>query len=320
MINEIDRAAYALHHIDAGCARDAWVKAGMAAKSAGLDFDDFHNWSASAGNYAGESECRTVWESFNESGGVTPATLYRMAIAQGWQDPAKSHINGTRPSIPTDKSSPSHTKPVKQAENGNVMQIWERCIAATLNEAYIHRKQGKPDGVKVYPVSAPPLVIRGQNIAGYLAVPCWSREDLQTIQFIPPDGGDKLNMPGASFNDGIFTVGEMTDRVYVCEGIGQAWAVNQATGAAAVVCFGAGRMMTVAKVLRDKYPAAGLVIVPDRGKEADAQKIAAAVVGQWIEMPIDKPSNYDANDYLQEAEAGCISCLAGARQSPCNAL
>ena len=103
MTSEIERAADALHHIDAGCARDEWVRAGMAAKSAGLDFDDFHNWSASAGNYAGENECRTVWKSFDDSGAVTPATLYGMAFAQGWKDPSKSRAkgsNGSRPSLP----------------------------------------------------------------------------------------------------------------------------------------------------------------------------------------------------------------------------
>ena len=316
MINEIERAADALHHLDAGCTRDEWVRAGMAAKSAGLDFDDFHNWSASAGNYAGENECRTVWKSFDDSGAVTPATLYGMAFAQGWKDPSKSRTTGTRPNLPMAKPSPSPSMPVKQVASANAVAVWERCIAATPAEAYIHRKQGKPEGVRVYPASASPLVIRGQNVAGYLAVPCWSGNDLQTLQFIPPDGGDKLNLPGASFNDGFFTVGEITDRTYVVEGIGQAWAVNKAMGAAAVVTFGAGRMARVAAVLREKYPAAGLVIVPDRGKEADAEKIAAAVAGLMVEMPTDKPGNYDANDFLQEAGADALAALLVRVKSP----
>lgn len=316
MINETERAADALHHLDAGCARDEWVRAGMAAKSAGLDFDDFHNWSASAGNYAGENECRTVWKSFAESGAVTPATLFGMAFAQGWKDPSKSRAKVTRPALPITKPSPSPQTPVKQAASGNAVAVWERCIPATPAEAYIHRKQGKPDGLRVYPASASPLVIRGQNVAGYLAVPCWNGDKLQTLQFIPPDGGDKLNLPGAQFGDGFFVVGEITDRVYICEGIGQAWAVNQATGAAAVVCFGAGRMATVAKVLRDKYPAAGLVVVPDRGKEEQAAKIAADVSGQWIAMPADKPGNYDANDYAQEVGTGALAALLERPQAP----
>lgn len=98
MLNEIDRARAALHHINAGCARDEWVRAGMAAKSAGLDFDDFHNWSAPASNYKNESECRTVWKSFTESGAVTPATLFGMARAQGWKD-SKSSTKWSRPSL-----------------------------------------------------------------------------------------------------------------------------------------------------------------------------------------------------------------------------
>lgn len=309
MMPEIDRARAALHHLDAGCPREEWVKAGMAAKSAGLGLDDFHNWSQGAGNYSGESECRAVWKSFNSSGGVTPATLFGMAFAQGWQDPAKSRTKGTRPGIPTTKPAPSPARPVKQPANGNAAQVWGRCIPATPAEPYIYRKQGKPDGLKVYPATAAPLVIRGKNVAGYLVAPCWDGADLQTLQFIPPDGGDKLNLPGASFGSGFFTVGEVSDRVYIVEGIGQAWAVNKATEAAAVVCFGAGRMMAVGKVLRAKYPAARLVVVPDRGKENQAAAIAAAVNGAWIAMPDDKPSNYDVNDFAAEHGSEALAAL-----------
>lgn len=315
MTSEIERAADALHHLDAGCARDDWVRAGMAAKSAGLDFDDFHNWSASGGNYAGENECRTVWKSFDDAGGVTPATLFGMAFAQGWKD-TSTRTKGTRPSLPLTRTKQTPQTPVKEAGNANAAAVWSRCIPATPAEPYIYRKQGKPDGLRVYPASASPLVIRGQNVAGYLAVPCWSGDDLQTLQFIPPDKGDKLNLAGASFGDGFFTVGEVTDRVYIVEGIGQAWAVNQATGCAAVVCFGAGRMATVAKVLRDKFPSLRLIIVPDKGQESKAEKIAADVSGQWVAMPTDKPGNYDANDYAAEYGSEALAALLERPQAP----
>lgn len=307
MNNEIERARDALFHLDAGCPRDEWVRAGMAAKSAGLEFDNFHNWSASAGNYSGENECRSVWKSFGDAGGVTPATLYGMAFAQGWKDPSRT--KGTRPSLPAASPKPSPAKPVKQAASTSALQVWERCIPATPADEYINRKQGKPDGVRVYPASASPLIIRGQNVAGYLVVPCWSGDELQTLQFIPQGTGDKLNLPGASFNDGFFTVGEITDCAYIVEGIGQAWAVNQVASKSVVVCFGASRMATVAKALRDKFPSIRLVIVPDKGQEDKAAKIAADVSGQWIAMPADKPSNYDANDYAQEYGTGALSGL-----------
>ena len=59
----------------------------------------------------------------------------------------------------------------------------------------------------MYPASAPPLVIRGQNVAGYLVLPCWDGDKLQTLQFIPKEKGDKLNLAGASFGAGFYTVG-----------------------------------------------------------------------------------------------------------------
>jgi hypothetical protein len=46
--HEIERARSALWSLDAGTDRDTWVKNGMAAKAAGLDFGDFHDWSEQA--------------------------------------------------------------------------------------------------------------------------------------------------------------------------------------------------------------------------------------------------------------------------------
>ncbi len=300
-MDDINRARDALNCIDAGIGRDAWVRAGMAAKSAGLSFDDFHNWSASAGNYAGENECRATWKSFDDSGAVTPATLFGMAFAQGWKDPSKSRAKISRPSLPLAAPKQTPPKPVKQAASASAVEVWDRCIPATPAEAYIDRKQGKPDGLRVYPKDAPPLIIDKKNMTGYLVVPCRDIEGhLNTLQFIPPEkGGKKLNLPGAPVQ-GSFVVGAITDSINFCESIGTAWSVNKASGDAAVCCFGSGNMAKVAREYRKKYPAAALVLVPDKGKENDAAKIAADVSGQWVAMPADKPSNYDCNDFMLE--------------------
>lgn len=311
MINDTDRARAALAVIPANLPRDEWHEVGRAAIAAGLTVDDVDNWSETAENYKGRRDIEAAFRTVKPNGGTGAGTLFHHAKQYGF-----TGANSDRASLPIAQPTPSPARPVKQPANGNAAQVWSRCIPAAAADGYIYRKQGKPDGLKVYPASAAPLVIRGQNVAGYLVVPCWSGDDLQTLQFIPPDGGDKLNLPGASFNDGFFTVGEITDRVYICEGIGQAWAVNKATGAAAVVCFGAGRMMAVGKVLRAKYPAARLVVVPDRGKEEQAATIAAAVAGQWVAMPDNKPGNYDANDYAAEQGSEALSALLERPQAP----
>lgn len=320
MQSEIDRATSALQSIPCPPDYDSWFKLLCAAKSANVPKVEVKSW-CEFGDGFKPNEFESKWKSIDENIGIKEGSLFHAAFENGWNDPSKTRSNNTCPSLPIATHSPSPTKPVKQAVNSKAVAVWERCIAATPAEAYIHRKQGKPDGLRVYPASASPLIIgKGDeqiNAAGGLVVPCYAPDGvtLQTLQIIPLVG-DKKNLPGASFNDGFFTVGEITDRVYIVEGIGQAWAINQATGKAAVVTFGSGRMMTVAKTLRVKYPTAGLVIVPDRGKEADAEKIAADVSGQWIEMPADKPDNYDVNEYLKDTSPAALHALLECVKAP----
>ncbi|MFZ2300753.1 MAG: AAA family ATPase [Gallionella sp.] len=316
-MTDTERAADALNYLDAGCDRESWVRTAMAAKSAGLDLADFDRWSASAENYKSERDTRAVWNSISENGGIGAGTLFALAAKAGWIDDRKRTAS-PRPALTIAKPAASPAKPLKQAANASAVEVWSRCIPATDAEPYIHRKQGKPDGLGVYPATAEPLKIGGVDMTGALVIPCFAPdcETLLTLQLIPI-AGDKKNLPGASFGDGFFTVGEVTDRVYICEGIGTAWAVVKADPAsAAVCCFGAGRMARVAAVLRAKYPAARLVIVPDRGKESQAADIAAAVAGLMVEMPADKPGNYDANDYLLEHGTGALSDLLQRAQEP----
>lgn len=318
MVSEYERAASALQSIDPACDRESWVKLGMAAKAAGLKFEDFNQWSASAGNYAGESDCRTAWKSFVKPGAVTSASLFGIALTQGWKDPA-TRVNGKATTSFGHRTKVVPAPGIK-AESVKAVHVWELCEPiqpSPFAHPYMEKKRGGPDGVRVYPASAPPLTIQGQNVAGWLVVPCWSGDKLQTLQFVPGDG-PKLNLPGASFNDGFFTVGEVaaSARVFIVEGIGQAWACNSATGAAAVVCFGAGRMATVAEALRAGAPATKLVLVPDRAKENKAEQIAAAINGEWCELPSDKPDNYDVNDYGLEFGVDALADLLSRTNAP----
>ena len=81
-----ERARRALWSLDAGAERAEWVRAAMAAKAAGLQFDDFDQWSATAGNYAGQADCAAVWRSIKEDGAIQAGTLYAMAKSAGWQE------------------------------------------------------------------------------------------------------------------------------------------------------------------------------------------------------------------------------------------
>lgn len=145
-------------------------------------------------------------------------------------------------------------------------------------------------------------------MAGWLVVPVTNNAGvLASLQFIaPPDVAkavaardipSKLNLPGAPMA-GTFTVGALKAgaTVYLAEGIGTAWACWKATGRAAVVCFGWGMVKARAAELRARDSAATLVIVPDVGKEADAEAIARDVGGTVATMPDGWPKNADLCD------------------------
>jgi hypothetical protein len=132
-----------------------------------------------------------------------------------------------------------------------------------------------------------------------------------SLRFIPPPGGGtELNLPGASMA-GVFIVGELEagGTAYLCEGIGAAWACWQATGAAAAVCFGWGRVRAVAAELRQRDRSTRLVLVPDVGREEDAKRIARDVSAAVATMPEGWPVNADVNDLAQRDGADVLEIL-----------
>ncbi len=309
MSAELERARSALLVLDPGCERSEWVSIGMAAKSAGLFFEDFNQWSANAANYAGEKDCKQQWDSFKPGGSITSGTLFYLAQQAGWKAPKEglqrtNAMRGEVVPIRAEKTSQRPAYPTAAA-------VWELCEPATAIHPYIQRKQGVPTGLRVYPATAPRLVIRQQSMAGWLVVPCRELDGaLQTLQFISP-AGDKLNLPGASFGNGFFMLEEAGSAhgVVEVEGIGQAWAALRAMDVRAAVCFGAGRAAAVANALRVAHPGEPLTIALDRGKEAVAEQVARAVNGEWCPLPTECPANYDINDFLQEHGPEALASL-----------
>lgn len=307
--NELERARSALWSLDAGCDRDTWVRIGMGAKAAGLDFDDFHNWSAGAGNYKNESECRSVWNSIKD-GGVTAASLFRLALAEGWTDSAEARPERTQPR--QSERKPQHaSKPLPY----NPETLWSNCKPASAANDYVDRKKGLPDGLRVY---NGPLTIAGQACDGALVLPCFTLlGELASLQFVTDNG--KPFLPGVKLPaDGCLIVGgPIADKpVYLVEGIGQAWSAHQATSCPAVVCFGWGRVAKIAEALRAKYPRARVVVVPDSGKEQQAEAIARQVRGEWVEMPEGSPRNYDLNDHHQAHGLSVVAELLKQAKEP----
>ena len=324
MLIDTARASDALYAIPPDLPRDEWVRAGMAAQSAGLDFDAFNDWSAQAGNYD-ERDARDTWRSFKPGKGVGAGTLFKLAAENGWR------MGEDKPQQRTTQAPRKAAEPpCKPAQAMSAAEVWSRCKAASITHPYIVQKQAAGvtlDNLRVVP-AGDPLRIAGQSMDGALVVPVMRADGtLSTLQLIPPpDVADrlkaqgkpgKLNLPGCPLQ-GSFTVGELVPGgvAYVCEGIGQAWACWQATGAAAVVCFGWGRVRAVAAELRQRDATARLVLVPDVGKESDATKIALDVGAAVVNMPPGWPQNSDVNDLAQRDGGDVLAALLEAATEP----
>ena len=315
MAADTDRAREALHAIPPDLPRDEWVKVGMGAHAAGVDFDTFDAWSASAGNYNAAAS-RDVWRSIKPGKGVGAGTLFRMAAENGWRM-GEGKPQQRAAQAPKKAAEP----PRKPAPGMSPAEVWNRCEAATAAHRYITAKAaaGVPlDGLRVLP-AGDALRIAGQSMAGALVVPAYGPQGLQSLQLIPPPGaGKKLNLPGAPMAGASFTVGEVVPGapLYLCEGIGQAWACWQATGNAAVVCFGWGSVGKVAEALRQRDAAARLILCPDAGKEESAAEIAQAVGAAVCLMPQGEAQNFDANDLAQRDGHDVLAGLLEAAREP----
>ena len=322
MQNEHERVLDALYAIPSDLPREQWVKVGMAFHAAGGDFEEYDRWSAQADCY-GEKACQDTWRSFKSvAGGISVATLYRMAKDHGWT------AQRSNPSI-SSTYKPSNTQK-KQIPHADLLALWERGEPATYAHPYIADKSadGVPlDDLRVLPKNDD-LEIAGESMAGSLVVPVRKPNGvLSTLQFIAlPEAQErlkakgkpgKLNLPNAKV-EGWHSVGDVanTSVVYVCEGIGAAWACWQATGAASVVCFGWGRVAAVASEIRKLRPAVQIVLVPDVGKEQEAIKIAKSISGLIAALPSGWAENSDVNDLAQAEGLDVLEALLNGAVEP----
>ncbi len=162
------------------------------------------------------------------------------------------------------------------------------------------------------------LDVHQAQITACVAVPAYAPDgEIQSLQFIPPGIGKKLNLPGASMAGASFTLG--TDGpVYLCEGIGAAWSAWQATGHRAVCCFGWGNVGKIAAQQRQQDQAARLVICPDVGKESAALELAVLHQCAVVTMPEGWPDNSDLNDLFCSPDGGfdVVAALLEAATEP----
>ena len=267
----------ALAHIPANCDRDTWSRVAMAIKSEYPDSigqDLFGEWSASADSYDAKA-ARSTWRSVKAGGGVTVATLLRLAKEHGFALP-KGDQAPTGPDTATLARRERERELARQREaaeteaahaSGAIVAAEFLGLASDAGASpYLERKGVQGYGVRYTADNW--LVIPMRDAAGVL----WNVQRIAPAK--PDDGGpDKYYGPpgakGGRKTGLCHMLGDVgTDPagvpvLLVAEGYATAASVHQATGHPVAVAFDAGNLVHVAKALHELHPAALIVIAGD---------------------------------------------------------
>jgi putative DNA primase/helicase len=309
--DQIERAISALRSIPCPADRETWWRVIGSALAEGVDKAELMRWCESGPNFSRSDAQTTINSLAARKGTGRTGSLFKVAREYGWRDEPARASPVARSAVRAVAESPKPT--AAERPTFDVAGVWAACAPATAEHDYVKQKLGLPFGLRTVPDDSS-LTVAGRSVAGWLAVPM--NEDgsavPQSLQFISP-AGKKLSAWGRMV--GWHTVGGRIhdgDTVFVCEGIGAAWSCHQAAQALAVVTFGVGRTETVVRSLRERFPAARLVIVPDVGQEPKARAVAQAVRCEWVELPADLGANGDANDLHQQAGMDALAQVLAA--------
>lgn len=303
MRNDIDRIREALQFIDASD-RETWLRMGMAIKSelADTGFDVWEAWSQQAESFNGK-DARDVWKSIRAGGKVTIGTLFYEAKANGWHDDGM-HQKPTPEEIAERKRIAAERAAQEEAEIARERADTAKKAAAILKAAteaktdnpYLLRKRVSPvatlreiDAGKAAAILGYQPRSRDEPLAGrLLVVPVKQGDSISTLELIDGDKRKAALAGRGSKAGGYWATQRLPDgdgaglTLLIGEGVATVLSAKEASGHPALAALSSGNLPAVAKAMRERYPAAALVILADLVKatgEPDPHAIEAAKVG-----------------------------------------
>ena len=150
-----------------------------------------------------------------------------------WSDRGKSGIdpNEYQKLIERERAERLRSDSLRHAEAATAARsIWDESAPAT-EHPYLKRKQIQPHGIRV----------NGDR----LVVPMTIDTHIHSLQFITDE--NKKFMPGGRVKGCYYSIGKLTNPLWIAEGFATAATIHDATGRAAVCAFNAGNLVAVTK-------------------------------------------------------------------------
>lgn len=320
--------AEALSYIDAGCDRETWVRMAMAVKSELGDggFTVWNDWSRQSDKY-NSKDARDTWKSVKRHGGIGIGTLIGEAQLFGFSlnDNERTPISAEeiqarkkRREEEERKEQQLRAERMAQAAE-QARNIWESATELEGDEhPYLKRKLVKSFGLRIG---------RFRNQDGALLVPIRNIDgQITSLQAIfqnenPQLGRDRDYLPGGQKRGCFHVIGNKPTGanpvIVICEGYSTGASIHMATGYCVVVAFDAGNVPTVAKLMRQQFGRATIVVAADNdqwhedGKQNDGvhyARQASITTGGLLAVPkftrlSDKPTDFNDLHVLEGLNA-----------------
>lgn len=299
MRDDIDRIREVLQFIPVG-GHDERVRVAFMLKSqfgeAGRDL--WNEWRGERGS----DEADSVWKSASETGLLKIGTLFYEAKRNGWRD----HKCHQKPNLEELAQSRWITEK-RAAKEGNEIAreraeaaakaaaILKMTTEAKADHPYLKRKRVKPvmtlreiDAGKVAAILGYVPKSSGEPLAGrLLVVPIKQGDHLSTLEMIDEVGRKAALAGRGSKSGGYWATERLPDSgegitLLIGEGIATLLSASAATSHPGIAALSSSNLLAVTKAVRERYPAATLVILADLVKttgKPDPHAIKAAKVG-----------------------------------------
>ena len=309
-MNNADRIIAALSIIDP-TDRETWLRMGMAIKSelADTGFDLWEKWSLQAESF-NTKDARDVWKSIREDGKVNIGTLFYEAKKNGWRDdgmhqkPTPKEL-AERQRIAEKRAAKNEAEIARERADTASMAtaILKAATEAKADHPYLSRKRVSPvstlreiDAGSAAAILGYPPKSGGDQLAGrLLVVPVKQGNVISTLELIDGEKRKAALAGRGSKVGGYWATKRLPDgdgtglTLLIGEGVATVLSASQATGQPGIAALSSSNLIAVAKIMRELYPEAVIVILADLVKktgEPDHHAIEAAqTVGGKMAVP-----------------------------------
>ncbi len=302
----------ALSYLSPDIPHEDWARIAMAVHDGlnGEGFPLFDEWSKNGQTY-NPAAARDTWKSIKSGGGVTIGTLWGIALEKGWKPDGNAYLETGAERLERERKKKARIeqdakhKARKARETAQkTMELWKAATPLNPDHPYFARK---------LPGIAPPPTLReipaqqAAKILGY--APKWHEEPLAgRLIVVPVKIGDKLTtaelidesgrkstIAGGPKLGGYWAAQRLPEddglglTLLLGEGVATVLSARAAQGHLALAALSAGNLANVSKAMRERYPAADIVVLADLAKlngEADSHAIKAAqAIGGLLAVP-----------------------------------